>query len=56
MTTITVDAGGEVKPPPELRWQHRYEGEEEWQEGSQPETLRPGKLEIRVMAVRGDGS
>ena len=47
MTTISLDALEDEYPP--LRWQHRYEGEEEWQEGSQPKTLRPGKLQIRVL-------
>ena len=49
MKTISLDALEGEYPP--LRWQHRYEGEEEWQEGDQPETLRPGKLQIRVLPV-----
>ena len=50
MTTITLGAvEGNVEPPATLRWQHRYDDDEEWQEGSWPDNPRPGTLKIRVL-------
>ena len=38
----------------DIQFEHRYEGESEWQPGEFPEPLRPGTLHIRV-AVAYEG-